>query len=139
MEWTPYPSDLTEEQWKLLEPLIPPAKPGGRARSVNMREILNGILYVSRSGCAWRSLPHDFPPWGTVHWYYRQFRLAGVWSKIHDRLRERVRRKAGRKPTPSAAVLDSQSVKTEKGGTGATMRARRSKAANAISSSIRSA
>ena len=139
MEWTPYPSDLTEEQWKLLEPLIPLAKPGGRHRSVNMREILNGILYVSRTGCSWRSLPHDFPPWGTVHWYYRQFRLAGVWSEIHDHLRERVRRKAGRKPTPSAAVLDSQSVKTEKGGTVVTMRARRSKAANAISSSIRSA
>lgn len=139
MEWTPYPSDLTEEQWKLLEPLIPLAKPGGRHRSVNMREILNGILYVSRTGCAWRSLPHDFPPWGTVHWYYRQFRLAGVWSKIHDHLRERVRRKVGRKPTPRAAVLDSQSVKTEKGGTVATMRARRSKAANAIFSSIPSA
>jgi len=133
MERKPYPSDLTDEQWKLIEPYIPPAKPGGRPREVDMREVVNGILYLNRTGCTWRSLPHEFPPWGTVHYYYRRFRLEGVWPQIHDRLREQVRRKAGRKPTASAAILDSQSVKSEKGGTVATMRAKRSRAANGIS------
>jgi len=138
MERTPYPSDLTDEQWKLIEARIPPPQPGGRPREVDMREVLNGILYLNRTGCSWRMLPHEFPPWGTVHYYYRRFRLEGLWPRIHDHLREEVRRKAGRKPTPSAAVLDSQTVKTEKGGTGATMRVRRSRAANGISLWIRS-
>jgi len=104
MERKPYPSDLTEQQWKLIEPLIPPAKPGGRPRKVNMREVVNAILYLSRTGCAWRMLPHEFPPWGTVHYYYyRRFRLDGLWAKIHDRLREQVRRKNGR-TSPRAAA-----------------------------------
>jgi putative transposase len=125
MERNPYPSDLTDEQWQLIESLIPKPKPGGRPRTVCMREVINAIFYLNRTGCAWRLLPHEFPPWGTVHYYYRRFRLEGAWVQIHDRLRERVRRKKGRKPAPSAAILDSQSVKSLKGGTVVTTRARR--------------
>ena len=126
-----YPSDLTDEQWHLIEKRIPPAKPGGRDRSVNMREVVNGILYLARTGCSWRQLPHDLPPWGTVHWYYRCFRLDSTWAKIHDALRDKVRLADGRKASPSAAIVDSQSVKTtEKGARAAMTRARRSTAAS---------
>lgn len=122
-----YPSDLTDEQWKLISRLIPPAEPGGRDRSVDMREVVNGILYLNRNGCVWRALPHEFPPWGTVWYYFRRFRNDGTWAKVHDALREKVRTKAGRKKTPSAAVIDSQSVKTteKRGSAAGTMRARR--------------
>ncbi len=89
MEWNPYPSDLTDRQWSIIEPLIPAAQPGGRHRSVRMRRIIDGILYLSRTGCSWRMLPHEFPPWGTVHYYYRRFRLDGTWQNIHDKLREK--------------------------------------------------
>ena len=111
-----YPSDLTDKQWAEIKSLIPAAEPGGREREVDMREVLNGILYLLRGGISWRMLPHDLPPWGTVHYYYRRFRLDGTWIKIHDILRGRVRKKAGRRVSPSAAIMDSQSVKTTKRG-----------------------
>jgi transposase len=108
----PYASDLTEREWALLAPLIPPVKPGGRPAHHTRREIVDGILYVLRSGEAWRLLPHDFPPWQTVYHYFRRWRQEGIWETAHTTLRERARRHAGREPTPSAAILDSQSVKT---------------------------
>jgi putative transposase len=128
-----YPSDLTDDQWELIAKRIPPPQRGGRPRTVDMREVTNGILYLVRTGCSWRQLPHDFPPWGTVHYYYRCFRLQGTWQKIHDDLRDHVRVAAGRKKSPSAAIVDSQSVKTtEKGGRGVMMPARKSTDASAI-------
>jgi putative transposase len=128
----PYPSDLTDRQWELLEPHIPPERWGGRTRSVRMREVLNGILYLLRSGCAWRAIPHDLPNWGTCRHYYDRFTRDGTWHLIHEQLRDRVRdRLLNRNPEPSAAVIDAQSVKTtEKGGLKALTRARRSKAAS---------
>src|SRR5574341_289197 len=113
MNRQPYPTDLTDAQWERIESLIPPTRWGGRPREVNMREIMNGIFYLTRSGCSWRMLPHDLPPWGTVHYYYRKFRLGGIWQKIHDALRDEVRKAEGREVSPSAAILDSQSVKTK--------------------------
>jgi transposase len=139
MERTPYLSDLTDEQWSLIEPHIPPPRPGGRPREAEMREVINGILYLNRTGCQWRALPHDLPPWGTVAYYFYAFRRDGTWQRLHDTLRQDVRVAAGREPTPSAACIDSQSVKaTEKRGPAAgTTRARKSMAASGTSWSTR--
>jgi putative transposase len=113
-----YPTDLSDEQWQALSRLIPPAKPGGRPRTVNMRDVLNALFYLSRTGCAWRMLPKEFPPKDTVYYYFKNFRQDGTWERIHDLLRKRVRLKHGKLQQPSAAILDSQSVKTtEKRGT----------------------
>lgn len=121
-----YPSDLTEAQWQLIQPVIPPAKRGGHPRTVDIREVVNAIFYLVRSGCSWRMLPHEFPPWGTVHWYFRTWRLQGIWEEIQEALRAEVRIAEGREASPTAAIIDSQTVKTtEKGGLAATMRARK--------------
>ncbi len=112
MNRKPYPSDLSDVEWFILEPLIPPAKRGGRIRRANIREIVNAIFYILRSGCVWRMMPHDFPPWQTVYGYFRTWRKDGVWETMNDVLREAVRQEAGREIEPSAARIDSQSVKT---------------------------
>ena len=121
-----YPTDLTDTEWAIIEPLIPPARAGGRPRSADMREVLNAIFYVVRGGIPWRMLPHDLPPWKTVYHYFRVWRMEGVWEGMNEALREEVRVQSGRDPTPSAAIIDSQSARTtEKGDLAATMEARR--------------
>ena len=106
-----YPSDLTEEQWQVLKKLLP--KPARRGRKpIDRREIINAILYVARTGCQWRALPHDFPKWNTVYTVFWRWRKAHLWQEIHDALRGRVRRAEGKKRTPTVGIIDSQSVKT---------------------------
>jgi putative transposase len=131
-----YPTDMTDDQWELFAPCIPPAKPGGRPREVDMRDVLDAIFYVDRAGGSWRMLPGDFPPWQTVYTDFRNWTRDGTWEQIHDILRRSTRVIDGRHDEPSAGIIDSQSVKTvEKGGRGVTTRARKSKAASGTSSS----
>jgi putative transposase len=121
-----YPSDLSDAEWQIVRRLLPVSKPGGRPRATDLRAVVNAIFYILRSGCAWRMLPHDFPPYSTVYMYFKQWRVDGTWEKVHDRLRDRIRSQEGRKKSPSAAIIDSQSVKTtEKGALVGTMRARK--------------
>ena len=115
-----YASDLNDAQWALIERHIPPARPGGRPRRVDIRAIVNAIFYLLRTGCQWR--PKEFPPWGTVWWYFRRWRREGLWVHIHRALYQLVRAKAGRRPGPSVVIMDGQSVKTtEKGAFAASM------------------
>src|SRR5215210_1829862 len=107
-----YPTDLSDAEWACLEPLLPAPKANGRPRVYPLREILNAIFYVVKSGCSWRLLPHDLPPWRSVYHYFRQFRLDGIWARVHAAIRERVRVRLKRNPQPSAGIVDSQSVKT---------------------------
>src|SRR5271163_4680120 len=132
-----YPSDLTDDEWKLVEPLIAPAKPGGGKRTVIMREVVNGLMYILSTGCQWRAIPKDLPPRSTVHDYFDLWSYDGTLDRIHHALYVECREQDEREASPTAAIIDSQSVKSaEKGGLVsirmAMMRARRSKARSAI-------
>jgi len=112
---TNYPSDLTDEQWQLIRPLLP--KPARRGRPpIDRRRVINAVLYLNRTGCQWRQLPLDFPKWKTVYTIFRRWRLCGLWEQIHDTLRRRLRRSVGKRSMPTAAIVDSQSIRTAEGG-----------------------
>jgi len=136
-----YPSDLTDGEWQLVGPLIPPGKPGGGKRTVIMREVMNGLMYVLSTGCQWRAIPKDLPPRSTIYGYFDLWTYDGTLDRIHHALYEQCREQEQREASPTAAIIDSQSVKSaEKGGPApirmATMRARRSRARSGIFSSI---
>jgi len=117
-----YPTDLTDAQWAALEPHLPAARAGGRPRRTDLRAVVDAILYLLRTGCQWRLIPSDFPPWGTVWWYFRRWHLQGVWSRVHRALHRAARVAKGQNPEPAVVNMDSQSVKTtEKGAFAALM------------------
>lgn len=113
---TPYPSDLSDREWEILQPLLPSPRRDVRPRKYALREIVNAIRYVQRTGCSWRMLPHDFPPYYAVFYTFHVWRRSGVWQRVHAALHEAVRSQHGLTPQPSAAVADSQSVKTTEKG-----------------------
>jgi transposase len=116
MNRKPYDTDVSDAEWIILEPLIPSSQPGGRPRFRDRREIVNAVFYIQRSGCAWRLLPHEFPPWQTVYYYFRTWRIAGVWKTLLKTIREQVCQAMGRAATPSAGIINAQSVETTKAG-----------------------
>ena len=129
-----YPSDLTDAEWLLLEPLLPVTTPRGQPRIHSYRALLDGILYVLRNGCTWAALPHALPPPGTVYAYFRDWQLDGTWKRLHDALMAADRELAGRAPEPTAGALDSQTAKTtERGALGATTGPRSSSGASGTS------
>ena len=137
-----YPSDLSDAEWKLIEPMIPPGKSGGGKRTVIMREVVNGLMYILSTGCQWRAMPKDLPPKSTVHDYFDLWTWDGTLDRMHSALYEQCRERSDREASPTAAIIDSQSVKSaEKGGPRSmrpvTMRVKRSKARSAIFLSIR--
>lgn len=139
-----YPSDLTDEEWSLLKSEIPPARRGGNKRTVDVREVVNGLMYVLSTGCQWRAIPKDLPPRSTVNYYFCRWQYDGTLDRLHHSLYVLCREQAGREVSPTAGIIDSQSVKSaEKGGGGsirrASMAARRSKARSAMSLSTRRA
>ena len=139
-----YPSDLTDEEWALVKPEIPRAKRGGNKRTVDVREVVNGLMYVLSTGCQWRAIPKDLPPRSTVNHYFCRWQHDGTLDRLHHALYVRCREQAERQTSPTAAIIDSQSVKsTEKGGVGSIRRAliaaRRSKAGSGTSWSTRKA
>jgi putative transposase len=122
----PYPTDLTDAQWDVLKPHLPAPNKRGAPRTVNLREIINALLYLARTGCQWRMLPHDLPPWQTVYEYFKKWRDEGTWERLNRELRIKVRELEGRDGEPSAAIVNSQSVKTtEMGASVAMTRARK--------------
>lgn len=112
MTYRSYKTDLTDSEWQLVAPLVPEPKTNGRRATISRRALLNAMFYVTKTGCGWEWLPHEFPKWKTVYHYFRVWRLKGVWEAIHTELRQAVRQSLGRNPQPSAAIIDSQSVKT---------------------------
>jgi len=137
-----YPSDLSDEEWALVEPLIPPGKRGGGKRKVALREVVNGLMYILSTGCQWRAVPKDLPPRSTLFDYFDLWNWDGTLGCIHEELYVRCREAMGREASPTAAIIDSQSVKSaEKGGPRSTragmMRGKRSRARSVISSSTR--
>lgn len=116
MEREHYPSDMTDAQWNIITKLIPPPSRWGRPQEIERREVVNAVLYVNRTGCQWRALPHDFPHWKTVYNIYWEWRNTGVWEAIHETLREQLREAEGKRQEPTAAIIDSQSVKTTEVG-----------------------